>query len=1025
MRLSGVGLLGRRGVFSVEFGGGRLLRVEPTAANAPKNGFLLLPGLIDAHVHLAFLPPSAGAQFLTAGVMAVRDLGGECRRVTAWRVAAQTPLRVLAHGPPLDGVPPEPRALAFGARGIRSRQEVDAHLDELALDGAAGLKLYFGFPVDLLSYAVSGAHARGLRVAAHLGSGTMPKFNSISPAAFGRAGGDTVEHVHSFTREVLTSDQLAEMTRVENLPPLSRVFLAWSRCDPDAPHVREAIDRFVATGAALVPTLSILAQMSRAIMLPGADNSAWRPNIEDARFAYVREGFERMLAFVARFHDRGGRLVAGTDFAATQEGILPEQALALELRLMRRAGLSAGRLLLIATECAASALKVPIGRIERGLAADMILARAVDAEDFLNTWRVEAVIQNDVVIHGAIPADVLEEKPMNGPEGSVVLTPCPRVKFRTANGIIEGVASRLREFAGRLAFGPTTKSFPCTLLFATPDTLDPMMAAASEAVLPILAVGPYLVIGPVQTGSDCDVCSGCFFYAAFGRSAREMDARLHGELEANMPHSERLYRLLAASLRAAGGNDRPVYIFDTRTGKRRFFRWEHANPCCATHARAASAGVGSDVIEGPLEDIRGPKAETKFPWRSFVDARCGIVRRIERLPVSLANPVDPSGAALSLFAGWRARPLVRGVEVCMGVDVDSRKARIKAAMEGIERWCIEAAARRAVWEGRHEDVPDAVNPRNLHLYTEEQYASPAFPYRQWMPETRIWWTEGYDALKGRPSWIPLELVSSVWPDGAPTPLCQLTSIGCAARRSYSAAALGAVLELVERDAVMRWWYRLTQPRAVWKSMLPDQLAHSTLPGGSSAITVMEIGWLPEVSVCLAAITVDGRDSPRLSLGAAASLQEGEAIQRACCEAAVNFLGFSRQHGAPPTLRRHMEPREHGEYYARDAFASHLVGELIPTAGAPLPKGATEVPDCSPQVGLSTVFRALEAQQFQAVLVDLTPASMRRRNVAVIRAVIPQLLPMSFGLGQDRWARVVSRIDPAWRERIQGVVHPFP
>ncbi|WP_424534044.1 hypothetical protein ACOZ38_27465 [Sphaerisporangium viridialbum] len=39
------------------------------------------------------------------------------------------------------------------------------------------MKLYYGFPPELVEPAVRAAHEAGLRVACHLGTGTLPGFS--------------------------------------------------------------------------------------------------------------------------------------------------------------------------------------------------------------------------------------------------------------------------------------------------------------------------------------------------------------------------------------------------------------------------------------------------------------------------------------------------------------------------------------------------------------------------------------------------------------------------------------------------------------------------------------------------------------------------------------------------------------------------------------------------------------------------------------------------------------------------------
>lgn len=409
--LTGVRIPGNPGRHDVEILGTTVTRVTPwrdqgRSANALDQEILLLPGLVDAHVHLTFLPHSAGAEMSAAGVLTVRDVGGECARVAEWVASAglRAP-RVLAYGAPLDGSPAEPRAMAFGAVPATTWIDVLRHLDRLSAAGASGLKLYFGFPPALAQAAIANAHSRGLRVAAHLGSGTLLAFCGLSPITFAEAGGDTVEHVHSFTAEVLTPDQRESLAQRMDLSPFTRVFVAWAGVDLEAPRVNTCIDRFAATGASLVPTLSVLGLMG-GIPLPEVAEGMCAAQPEDTGLAYVAAGFERMLEFVGRFHGRGGRVVAGTDLASASTAVPPPRALALELRLLERAGLSAEAVIEAATSRAARALGSGGGEVTASAPADLIIARAPDARAFLARWEIEAVIRAGAVVQGRIPDNV-------------------------------------------------------------------------------------------------------------------------------------------------------------------------------------------------------------------------------------------------------------------------------------------------------------------------------------------------------------------------------------------------------------------------------------------------------------------------------------------------------------------------------------------------------------------------------------------------------------------------------------------
>src|SRR6266545_4774859 len=76
--------------------GGRIERVGPPGAVRPPPGAVvvgaagctLLPGVVDAHVHLGFYPP---AEVLRGGVTTVRDLGWRARRCRCATAARRPP----------------------------------------------------------------------------------------------------------------------------------------------------------------------------------------------------------------------------------------------------------------------------------------------------------------------------------------------------------------------------------------------------------------------------------------------------------------------------------------------------------------------------------------------------------------------------------------------------------------------------------------------------------------------------------------------------------------------------------------------------------------------------------------------------------------------------------------------------------------------------------------------------------------------------------------------------------------------
>jgi imidazolonepropionase-like amidohydrolase len=147
----------------------------------------VLPGIVDAHVHLGFDPGldqqgSGSITGLQTGLVGVRDLGAPMRLASAYRTGHQTPARgtpfVATSGPILTAKGGYP-ARSWGATGyaefVTSPVQARSVVQRLAADGVDLIKLALepgevGWPVltpDLVKAIVDTAHGLGLPVVAH------------------------------------------------------------------------------------------------------------------------------------------------------------------------------------------------------------------------------------------------------------------------------------------------------------------------------------------------------------------------------------------------------------------------------------------------------------------------------------------------------------------------------------------------------------------------------------------------------------------------------------------------------------------------------------------------------------------------------------------------------------------------------------------------------------------------------------------------------------------------------------------
>ncbi|WP_161600872.1 amidohydrolase family protein [Teichococcus oryzae] len=336
--------------------------LPPGAELRDLGGHWLLPGLIDAHLHLWgldladpaalwgwTLPYRAAratadlAAMLQQGVTAVRCMGGPlgpslgravregvlpgphivaagefiCSRAGTWDHAGFPQGWVEGLGIYADGVDAcrqrVRERICQGADFIKVGGSVGEHTDTLRPWGDDPARLRLAYSDEEMQALAAEAHRNGLCIASH----------AIGDAAVRQAllaGVDTVEHGHGVT---------ADTAR-----------------------------RMAGAGAILVPTLSLPALRAASAAPPAT--SAWGRH----RTAQ-RESLQQALR-------HGVRIAAGTDFVGPPASPLGPSAM--EIELLVEAGMAPEQALEAATATAAEALGLAgrIGRLATGLEADLV-----------------------------------------------------------------------------------------------------------------------------------------------------------------------------------------------------------------------------------------------------------------------------------------------------------------------------------------------------------------------------------------------------------------------------------------------------------------------------------------------------------------------------------------------------------------------------------------------------------------------------------------------------------------------------
>ncbi len=364
-----------RGVITL-VGSAASVTIPGGATVVPGAGRFLIPGLVDAHVHI--MEPGDLPQFLAYGVTTVRNLTGS-PRVLEWKAAvAQGTLvgpRIVTSGPIFAGPEVPWRNKVVFTDPAAARAEVRRQHEA----GYDLIKIYDGVPAEVYAAVTDEARRLGMRVTGHI-----PR--EVHLAGVLRAGQD-LEHTDKLLFDVW--GHAFDSTRIDSVARLIR-----------------------AAGVYLDPTIASMEQMAR-IQSGGFDSLLARADAR--RVGPATLGFwcevsatlrgtrapapgvrfdpwtDFQLRIIVGLRKAGVPLLAGTDYPNAT--LAPGSGLHEELRALTDAGLTPFESLAAATITAGRALgDSSSGVIRGGARADLVLLRENPLSDLRALETIDGVM---------------------------------------------------------------------------------------------------------------------------------------------------------------------------------------------------------------------------------------------------------------------------------------------------------------------------------------------------------------------------------------------------------------------------------------------------------------------------------------------------------------------------------------------------------------------------------------------------------------------------------------------------------
>ncbi len=547
--------------------------------------------------------------------------------------------------------------------------------------------------------------------------------------------------------------------------------------------------------------------------------------------------------------------------------------------------------------------------------------------------------------------------------------------------------------------------------------------------LPCLLHSREALIGPVTVAgkSPCWNCAAMRMAANAGMNAEET----HGDVvivEIDEVITALLAREACAILLHGNGESRlreHVLVLDKATLRTSLHRVAGVPGCMDCGGPPAARLNADDRHALPFVGTTEMLAAQFASW--FVDSRTGILNRIVLddaaamgIPVPMvvtAVPADApvaSGPQRSIPAGW-------------GKGMVLEDATVSAIGEAIERYSASMPdSRRIVWSRPAELAGEKLDPEAFALYAASQYASRDFPFVPFDPELAHPWVQGQWLVDRAPVWVPAVLAYLAMDIGREHNYCQGTSNGLAAGIDPSEAAIRAVLELLERDAFMSSWRarRPGQRVRLDRTLHPDLRA--VVDGISSLAARFELVLLPALGGYPTAVSLaygDGIAWPGVTLGLATDPDPRVAIRQAILELGqtgpyLRRLMHEGNRPVPATASKVREMIDHARYYFlpdRARALDYLWHTSNTCSLADLPQGSER--------SLHALGSSLAAAGARVALVDVTSPDIAIHPLWVMRAVSPDLQPISFGYGLERLsvprlaaigdANDDNRIAPIW------------
>ncbi|MYL64409.1 TOMM precursor leader peptide-binding protein [Bacillus hwajinpoensis] len=420
--------------------------------------------------------------------------------------------------------------------------------------------------------------------------------------------------------------------------------------------------------------------------------------------------------------------------------------------------------------------------------------------------------------------------------------------------------------------------------------------------------------------------------------------------------------------------------------------------------------------------------------RNYLDPRTGLLNRM-----MIDFETTYADAIVNL-------PLFNGNEGSAGRTNSYAMSQMTAILEGLERSCgIDPKGKRTVVHDSYRNLDRALNPLQLGVHSEEQYAEHGYPFTPFHPDRKMNWVWGYSLIENEPILVPERL--AYYSMGCGDGFVFETSNGCAIGGSLEEAIFYGMMEVLERDSFLITWYAQLQLPQIDPYSSNDEELHLMIDR-MQQITGYDL-YLYNATMehgipCILTITKNRTsDTDRLNLmcAAGAHLDPVRAVKSAIFESVGMITPLNKEFKKKKndflamyhdsSLVKKMD--DHGMLYGLPEAEERL--HFLLNQNRPLQtfqeafqpsKHHDDLTD-----DLNSLLHTFRQLNLDIIVVDQTTPEIKRNGLHCAKVIIPGMLPMTFGhhlrrvTGLSRALAVPKELGFVDRDLTVEELNPFP